>query len=173
MDEPLALLLLPCELEGFALEGHARNLLCIPRVIALEPSRFRTPRGIRDSAAARQAARLRLPGSLRMVVLYHPAQYPLARAFCSRYEQAELWYIRPDHEALEGGGGSEAVELAAFDQLARDRARCTLSVGDGTVSEGESLRSRLRELDVISARAFVPGARFQTTLLRKGSRPPS
>lgn len=172
MDEALALLLLPGQLEGLAMEAHARDLLAIPRVIALEPSRFRTPRVMRDSAAARQAARLRLPGALRLVALYHPAQYPLARAVCSTYEQAELWYIAPDHEALPAAGSAEAGELASFDQLARDRASCTLNVSGETVVEGETLRARLRELDVISPRGFIPAARFTTTLLRKGSRPP-
>ena len=167
MDEALALLLLPSQLEHFALQQHARELLSIPRVIALEPSRVGTPRFVRDSSAARQAARLRLPGALRLLVLYHPAQYPLARALCSKHEQAELWYVSPEPGAAPGDA---AADLTSFDQLARERARCTLRVSDGTVLDGGSLRSRLRELEVISPRAFVPGARFQTTWLRKGSR---
>ncbi len=95
MDEPLAALLLPARLESFELEAHARDLLAIPRVIALEPSRVRTPRFMREATTARQAARLRLPGRLRLLVLYHPAQYPLARALSSQHEDAELWYVAP------------------------------------------------------------------------------
>ncbi len=37
MSEPLAVLLLPCKLEQFELAKHARGLLSIPRVLALEP----------------------------------------------------------------------------------------------------------------------------------------
>ncbi len=156
VDEPLAALLLPGELEGFELEAHARGLLAIPRVIALEASRVRTPRFIRDAAAVRQAARLRFPGSVRVLILYHPAQYPLARALCGRYEEAELWYVRPD-SASAGAEDRGVGELAAFDELARQRARCTLAVLPDAGVQDETLRLRLRELGVISPYAFVPG----------------
>ena len=46
-DDPLAVLLLPGRLEGLELEAHARDLLSIPRVVALEPSRVRPPRFLR------------------------------------------------------------------------------------------------------------------------------
>lgn len=160
MDESLAGLLLPGRLEGFRLESHARDLLSIPRVIALEPSRFRAPRLMRDATMARQGARLRFPGVLRVVVLYHPAQYPLARALCSRYQDAELWYVASDPDGPEAARGFTADELLAFDDLARERARSTLAVVEGTAVKDEDLRLRLRELDVISARAFIPGGRF-------------
>lgn len=154
-------MLLPGELEGFALEAHARELLAIPRVIALEPGRVRTPRFMRDSAAVRQARKLHFPGSLRVVILYHPAQYPLARALYSRYEAAELWYVPPDPET-RGGDDRDRGELASFDELARDRATATLEVlPDGTVDD-EPLRLRLRELEVINPRAFVAGVRFRS-----------
>ena len=57
-EDSLAVLLLPSKLEGFELEAHARGLLSIPRVIALEPSRFRTPRLLRNAVGMRQARRL-------------------------------------------------------------------------------------------------------------------
>jgi hypothetical protein len=161
VDESLAVLLLPERLEGFRLETHARDLLSIPRVIALEPSRFRAPRFMRDATMARQGSRLRFPGALRVVVLYHPALYPLARALCSRYPDAELWYVTSGPEGPEAARGFKADELLAFDDLARERARRTLSVRDGTVVEDEAVRARLRELDVISPRAFIPGGRFR------------
>jgi hypothetical protein len=158
MDEPLAVLLLPSQLEGFGLEAHARELLTIPRVIALEPSRVRTPRFMRTAAVVRQASRLRLPGALRLLVLYHPAQYPLARALSAHHLEAELWYVAQDPASLTGGG-READELLAFNALALERAAGTVDVIDGGVEE-QSLRLRLRELGVISARAFLPEARF-------------
>ena len=158
MDEPLAVLVLPHRLEGFALEAHARELLAIPRVIALEPSRFRTPRFMREAAALRQASRLRMPGVLRLLVLYHPAQYPLVRALTGRHEQAELWYVPPDRAELIAG--PEPEELESFDELARERARGVVDVFDQEVAD-EGLRVRLRELDVISPRPFLPGTRIE------------
>ena len=92
-EDSLAVLLLPGKLEGFELEAHARDLLSIPRVIALEPSRFRTPRFLRNAVGMRQARRLPFPGRPRMIVLYHPAQYPLARALLAHDEELELWYV--------------------------------------------------------------------------------
>ena len=63
MDEHLAVLLLDDRLEAMALESHARSLLAIPRVIALEPGRSVGPRFLRSNAVRRQAARIWVPGS--------------------------------------------------------------------------------------------------------------
>lgn len=162
MREPatdsLAVLLLPGKLEGIALEAHARDLLSIPRVIALEPSRVRPPRFLRDAISLRQARRLRFPGQPRLLLLYHPAQYPLARALCARYQDLELWYLspgRPDRPAADQAHAREA----AFDVLARERARQVLPVTEEGSVDDAPLRERLRELDVINPRAFLPGAR--------------
>lgn len=162
MREPatdsLAVLLLPGRLEAIALEAHARDLLSIPRVIALEPSRVRPPRFLRDAISLRQARRLRFPGQPRLLLLYHPAQYPLARALCACYEELELWYISPGPSARPAADHAHARE-AALDQLARGRARQVLpAAGAGDVDDAP-LRERLRELDVINPRAFLPGAR--------------
>jgi hypothetical protein len=153
LREPLALLLLPAALEEFELSEHARRLLAIPRVVVLEPSRHRTPRWLRDSIPARQVKRLRLPGEPRVVVLYDPAQYPLARGACARYASAELWYLR--------GGEPGTDELADLDRLAQERAAevRTLGTPEGLDAAEQALRVRLTELEVISHRPFVPGAR--------------
>jgi hypothetical protein len=139
--DSLAVLLLPGRLEGIALEAHARDLLSIPRVIALEPSRVRPP---------------------RFLLLYHPAQYPLARALCARYEDLELWYVSPpgrqDRPDPATAGQPDPRE-AALDVLARERARQVLPVTEAGVVDDAPLRERLRELDVINPRAFLPGAR--------------
>jgi hypothetical protein len=161
MDDALAVLLLPGRLEGLVLEGHARDLLSIPRVVALEPSRLRPPRFLRDAISVRQARRLRFPGRLRLLVLYHPAQYPLARALCAHHEDLELWYIRPGHQATETADEAHTRELLAFDELARERARQVLTVTEGGGVDDAPLRARLRELDVISPRAFIPGRRLR------------
>jgi hypothetical protein len=159
--DPLAVLLLPDRLEGFALEAHARDLLSIPRVVALEPSRVRPPRFLREAVSLRQARRLRFPGRPRLLVLYHPAQYPLARALCARYEGLEFWYIPPGSRgAPEDADPAHARELGVFDELARDRARQVLTVTAGSV-DAAPLRARLRELDVINPHAFIPRARLR------------
>lgn len=162
-DEPLGLLLLPRRLEQFELEDHARALLQIPRVVALEPGRFRTPSFLRTAAPLRTARRLKLPGLPRVVVLYHPMQYPLARALCTRYERAELWYLRPDHAAFHDQAGYLREELLELDELAAERATRTVLLGTEEVlaAQTASLRDRLAELGVISHRPFIPGGRVR------------
>ena len=156
----MAVLLLPGALEGFEREEHARSLLSIPRVVALEASARRAPSWLRHAAPIRQARRLQLPGRLRMVILYHPAQYPLAIALSGRHDEAELWYLPPDRSSVSGHNAEETRELLLSDSLARDRSTRTLAETPAVGSYDDPLRLRLRELDVINARAFVPAARF-------------
>lgn len=153
VEDSLALLLLRGPLEGFELEEHARSLLSIPRVIALEATRARAPRVFREGAALRQARRLRFPGRVRLLVLYHPAQYALARGLRDRHD-AELWYVEPHPEDPWVQGGDP--ELQESDMLARQRATALLPRLDATKVQDDPLRARLRELDVISPYAFVP-----------------
>jgi hypothetical protein len=159
-DESMAVILLPGPLEGFEREEHARSLLSIPRVVALEASRRRTPAWLRNAAPLRQARRLRLPGRLRAVILYHPAQYPLARALCAQHGGAELWYLPPERDRVSGRTAEETQELLVSDSLARDRSTKTLIETPPGDRNDDPLRLRLRELDVINARVFIPEARF-------------
>ncbi len=156
VSEPLAILLLPAKLEEFELAAQARELLAIPRVLALEPGRLRTPRLLRDSAAARGVRRLRLPGNPRVVVLYHPRQYPLARALLARYEEAELWYVRPDPERF---GADPRERLDEFDLLARERATEARVFTAPDDELRRQLDLRFREVGIISSRPFLPGTR--------------
>lgn len=155
-DEPLGVLLLPTRLEDFDRAEHARELLQIPRVIALEASSHRTPRLLRNSAPIRQAKRLRLPGIPQLLVLYEPEQYRLARALLARYDGSELWYVRP------GDPGPADSDLVELDRLAVERAtEARLLAPDRRSAEGPGpLRLRLQELGIISSRPFVPGARI-------------
>ncbi len=159
MEETLGVLLLPRRLEQFELEEHARSLLQIPRVLALEPGRFRTPRILRDAAPLRQAKRLKLPGQVRLVVLYHPIQYPLARALLGRYSETELWYFRPAWEALVERDGYTREELLELDGLATERSARILAAGQQLADSNDELRGRMVELEIISSRPFVPGGR--------------
>jgi hypothetical protein len=155
VEDSLAILLLPGRLEDFELAAHARDLLEIPRVVALEPSRVRTPKFLREAAPLRQARKLRFPGHPRLVLLYHPAQYPLGRALVGEHD-VELWYAPPELDSLPPAGGVQRNELLQFDELARGLARQIVPVTeDGEVQDG-ALRMRLRELEVISPHAFVP-----------------
>jgi hypothetical protein len=162
--EPLAVLLLPRRLEEFERAAHARDLLAIPRVVALEPSPRHTPRFLRDAASMRQGKRLRFPGQPRVIVLYHSGQYRLARALHGRYEDAELWYMRMVPSAPQGDDGHSREELRELDELASQRATETLTVAEDADPRvvNEPLRIRLHELGVISTRPFVPGARVVT-----------
>ena len=166
-EESLAIVLLPGPLEGFEREDHARSLLLIPRVVGLEASARRTPAWLRNAAELRQARRLRLPGRLRMIVVYHPAQYPLARALCARHDGAELWYLPPRRSDVRGRDAEETRELLLSDSLARDRSTRTLTETPRGESYDDPLRLRLRELEVISARAFMPEAHFGRARLRE------
>jgi hypothetical protein len=172
-QEPLGVLLLPGRLEEIAVEGHARDLLSIPRVVALEPPRVRLPRFLRATPSPRQAKRLKFPGAVRLLVLYDPEQYPLARTLLARHEDAELWYVPPaaGSEAASSDAGSAAAPSAAggrdaaddllseFDDLARGRAAQVLTAADDGSVDDAALRDRLRELDIISPYAFAPGTR--------------
>jgi hypothetical protein len=154
--EPLGILLLPRRLEEFELApDHARDLLSIPRVVAVEPPGRSPPKFLRDSLPTRQARRLRFPGEPRVLVLYHPSQYLLARALLARHVESELWYVVRDGAELTEALGYKQDELLEMDQLARARARQTIG------PEDDALRYRLRELEIISTRPFVPWGRVE------------
>jgi hypothetical protein len=158
--EPLGVLILPSKLEQFELAEHARDLLAIPRVVAVEPPRWRRRALLGDDMQAlRHVRRLKFPGQPRVVVLYDPRQYHLGRTLCARYE-AELWYSRGE-SLPPGGSRAEEEEIAMQDQLASEMASGTLTPGQGEDPRGdnEPVRRRLAELDVINARPFVPGRR--------------
>ena len=110
---------------------------------------------MRDAAALRQARKLRFPGQPRLAVLYHPAQYPLARALMGQHD-VELWYIPPAGETIAGADRVESVDLRDFDELAREHATRVLTLDDDGQVPDEPLRARLLELDVINPHAFVP-----------------
>src|SRR3954469_18475060 len=109
---PLALLLLPRTRDELMLGDQAEGLLRAPGVVAVEAPRIRygvlgrLPDWLGSAVALRQAKRLKLPGVPRVIVIFHPFSYPLARALLDRYQGSELWYGRWDRyeEAYDADG---------------------------------------------------------------------
>jgi hypothetical protein len=159
--EPLGLLVLPGKLEDFELAAHARDLLDIDRVVALEPSRWHSRRSLpSEILAIRQARRLRFPGTPRVIVMFHPRQLLLARALSAQHD-AELWYLAGAR--LGGDSPDEQRDLKLLDERAREVAAGIVvagSEGDAR-ADNQALRSRMVELDIISPRPFIPGARIR------------
>jgi len=132
---PLCLLLLPRTLEQFILRDQATDLLRSPGVVAIEPARLpygayaRLPATVGDALAVTQARRLRrgLRAPVGVVVIFHPLQYPLARALVAR-EGAELWYGRWDrYEAAYDAGPRLRERLTELHELAAERSSLTFA----------------------------------------------
>ncbi len=156
----MGLLVLPGKLEEFEFAAHARDLLDIDRVLALEPPRWRARRMLTSEIIAiRQARRLRFPGKPKLVVLFHPRQFHLARALSAQHE-AELWYLTG--APLNAATDEESDQLQLLDDRARDVAAGLVAAGstEGVRSDNQPVRSRMAELAIISTRPFVPGARI-------------
>src|SRR3954452_19121518 len=122
---PICVLLLPRDLESFILRDQAEDLLTAPGVVAVEPARIpygaylRMPAAVADGLAATQARRLKLPGIPRVIVIFHPLQYPLARGLIALHPDAELWYWRSERSEIANHAGArrrarlEDLHLAA------------------------------------------------------------
>jgi hypothetical protein len=167
----LALLLLPRKLEGFILRDQAEDLLRAERVVAADPppipygSVLRLPQVMAHLTARRTARRLlkalRRRGTPRVVVIFHPVQWPLARAVLELAEGAELWYWcwdRFDH-AYDASPDRRA-RLAAYHEAAAERATLTIAASV-RLAELEREEGRDAELVPLSADLFPapdPGA---------------
>lgn len=137
--EARVLLLLPRPLEGFILEDQARDLLRAPAVVAADPPRVRygalarLPAGVRDALAHGTARRLlrTLGADLRAVVIFHPVQWPLARALLRACPVAELWYGRWDrYEVAYDASPRMRGRLAELHEAAAERSALTFVVSD-------------------------------------------
>jgi hypothetical protein len=137
-------LLLPRELEAFVQRDQAEDLLRAPNVVAVDPPRLpygaygRLPMPAADALAATQARRLlrslrRHGGEPRAVVIFHPLQYPLARALIGR-SGAELWYGRWDrYERAHVAGEAMRARLEELHSLAAERAELIFVASDELV----------------------------------------
>jgi hypothetical protein len=142
---PLCLLLLPGVLEDLSYAERLRELLRSPAVVAVEPPRWGRRTG--DGIAVTQARRLtkKLPGVPRVAIVFHPAQYRLARALIGRNAGCELWY-GPAETAF-----ADPLD-AEHDTLARQRAALLFSSGhdpaEPAFRANAELWDRLEELQV-------------------------
>src|SRR3954453_16072167 len=134
---PIAVLLLPRTLESFILRDQAEDLLTAPGVVAVEPARIsygaylRLPASVADGLAAAQARRLKLPGIPRVIVIFHPLQYPLARGLIAHHPDAQLWYWRWDrYEAAYDASRRQKARLEELHLAASLRAAVNIVVSD-------------------------------------------
>ena len=163
MPDPRALLLLPRPLEGFILADQARDLLRADGVVAADPPRIpygavaRLPAPLRDRLARRTARRLlrALDGDLRAVAIFHPVQWPLARALLlAARPGAELWYGRWDrYELAYDASPSMRLRLAALHEQAAQRSALTFVVS-GKLAELEHEAGREAQLVGLAADSF-------------------
>jgi hypothetical protein len=143
---PLGLLLLPAPLDEYPVPGDVAALQRAGRLVAVDPPRVsyqrlvRLPRIAAEVLAQTQARRLvkavRKRGDRpRVVVVFEPEQYLIARAILSRVQDTELWYRQPAN--AEGELHDQAI------------ARATL-VLDGAPPSDEVIE-RLREAGLTGA----------------------
>lgn len=161
------MLLLPRPLESFILRDQAADLLSAPGAVAVEPARVpygvvgRAPGPVAEGLAESQVRRMRLPGEPRAVVIFHPFQYPLARALLARYSGAELWYGRWDrYEEAYDAGPRTRRRLAELHAEAAARASLIFAASEALV-EVEREAGRDAVLVPLAADAFPapdPGA---------------
>lgn len=167
---PLCLLLLPRALEGFLLRDQAQDLLRAPGVVAVDPPAVRygvlgrLPGPLADLIAAGQARRLvrslargdaQRGGVPRVVVIFHPLQYLLARAILAvAGGDCELWYGRWDrYEHAYDAGPQLRTRLEELHEQAASRARITF-VASEALADLERDAGREATLVPLSADAF-------------------
>jgi hypothetical protein len=169
VDHPVCLLLLPRPLDAFILRDQAEDLLRAENVIAADPPPVRygtfarLPAPVASRLARTTARRLlrRLPGDLRVLVIFHPVQYPLAREILAARPQAELWYGRWDrYEMAYDAGPALRGRLAALHEQAATRAVMTFVASD-ELARLEHEAGRAPTLVALAADSFPahdPGA---------------
>lgn len=175
---PLCLLLLPRALDGFLLRDQADDLLRAPGVVAVDPPPVpygalgRLPGVVADVLAGIQARRLvrtlardarrgdaRGPGAIggvpRVVVIFHPLQYVLARAIIGTVGgDCELWYGRWDrYENAYDASPRKRAQLATLHEHAATRAQITFVASDA-LAQIEREAGRSATLVPLSADGF-------------------
>src|SRR5919201_3695309 len=89
------------------------------------------PAAVADALAMTQARRLALPGTPAVIAIFHPLQYPLARALIGEHPDAELWYWRWDrYEVAYDASKRRRARLEELHESAMHRAALTIVVSD-------------------------------------------
>jgi glycosyltransferase involved in cell wall biosynthesis len=160
--QPRVLLLLPRTLEGFILEDQARDLMRASGVVAADPPRIRygavarLPSALRARVARKTARRLlsALDGRLAAVVIFHPVQWPLARALLAAAPGAELWYGRWDrYEMAYDASPAMRARLLELHEAAASRSALTFVVS-GKLAALEQEAGREATLVGLAADSF-------------------
>jgi hypothetical protein len=126
------LVLLPDPLERFAQRELVEALLAAGVATVVDPPRTsyrriaRIPEAFGLTVSLKQARRLRrrLRSDPRALVIFDPAQYPLARALLMLLPECELWY---EHSSPVPADDPRLTELHA---LAAERARVRFTGDD-------------------------------------------
>jgi hypothetical protein len=104
---------------------------------------------------------LRLPGVPRVIVIFHPLQYPLARGLIAQYPDAELWYWRWDrYEAAYDASPRQRARLEELHLAAAFRAERSIVVSEALaeIARAEGGEPLLVALAADSFPAPDPGA---------------
>ncbi|MFL5821238.1 MAG: hypothetical protein ACJ76S_11225 [Solirubrobacteraceae bacterium] len=135
MPDRIALLLLPRTLESFILRDQAADLLRSPGVVAVPAPGVpygvlgRMPGPLSSAVATAQARALRAPGEPVAAMIFHPFQYPLARALLARWPRCELWYGLFDRTPVAPDAGVRSRRrLAELHAAAAERASLVFAV---------------------------------------------
>jgi hypothetical protein len=164
VTEPLCVLLLPRPLERFILRDQAEDLLRATGVVAVDPPRLpyglygRVPDSVGAALGAASGRRLvralRRRGTPRAVVIFHPLQYPVARAVVAEAEGCELWYGRWDrYEEAPDAGPAMRGRLAELHEQAATRSALTF-VASEALAALEREAGREATLVPLAADAF-------------------
>jgi hypothetical protein len=162
---PLALLLLPRELERFILRDQAEDLLRADGVVAVDPPRIpygaltRLPHAIAQGLAAGVAKRLvkalaRNGDRPKVIVIFHPVQILLARAIMARVDDCELWYGRWDRYEHAYDAGPHLRERLTEMHEAAARLSSLTFVASEELARLEEEAGREAALVPLSADAF-------------------
>jgi hypothetical protein len=172
---PLALLLLPRELDRFILRDQAEDLLRAETVVAVDPPRVpygalaRLPPAIGEALAGGVAKRLikalrRNGDRPKVIVIFHPVQVLLARAILERVPDCELWYGRWDrYEHAYDAGEHLRARLAEMHEVAARLSSLTFVASD-ELARLEQAEGRAATLVPLAADSFPAPDPTQATI---------